>query len=100
MASECDDDHVVPARGRQRSEDGLRHLCMCGGLIDKQSASQAFDGVGEQRPQRRRIAAGPAQLGDCRVEVFVDAHENCFDRHAAPYPIRAKSCSITSLASR
>ena len=54
-------------RGRQPSHDDLRHPRMLGGLTDKQSASQAFDGVGGQRPQSRRIVAGPAQLGNRRI---------------------------------
>jgi hypothetical protein len=37
---------------------------MRGSLIDKKSADQALNGVGEQGPQRRRIASGPAQLRD------------------------------------
>lgn len=64
MASKCDDHDVFLTCGRQRSKDGLRHLCMRGSLIDKKSTNQALNGVGEQGPQRRRVAPGPSQLRD------------------------------------
>jgi hypothetical protein len=99
MTRECDDNHVVFARSRQGPKESLRDLCMRRGFIDQQARGQTFYGVGEQRPQRHRIAPRTAQLGNRCVQVLVDANENRFDCHAAPpNPIRARSCSITSLA--
>ena len=49
---------------------------------------------------RLDVVKALARIAPIHREVFVNAHENCFNRHAAPYPIRAKSCSITSLTWR